>query len=205
MFKLSELGSWVLTNGFFLLSVNSKGSMKGNKWLVDHVVTTCLASLSSACQGVLISTTESSPEKPKLPLVIGFPLNTKGIEQSISSFDALCSELKDTEFLETGRQVQWGSKSLGGSASVPVLSGILILWVLISWWEWRENRTMLIGPSILSLPLQNQKLGEKDGVQPSYHRWLGNNWLLWGSEVLGCFHNNHLAKAYHRKRPSLVG
>lgn len=56
----------------------------------------------------LISTTELSPEKSKSSLVVRFPLNTKATEQSISSVDTLCPELKDIEFLETGGQVQQG-------------------------------------------------------------------------------------------------
>lgn len=46
--------------------------------------------------------------KSRLFPVGGFSLNTKAIEQNISSSDTLCPEFKDIKFLDAGRRVQRG-------------------------------------------------------------------------------------------------
>lgn len=53
--------------------------------------------------------------KSRLFPVGGFSLNTKAIEQNISSSDTLCPEFKDIMFLDAGRRVQRG----GGGGADP--------------------------------------------------------------------------------------
>jgi hypothetical protein len=119
---------------------------------------------------ILISTTELSSEESKLSPIVGFPLNTKATEQNISSFDALCSELKEIKFLETSGKVQQGT---------------ILVWLCFypsALWDtnpmsphflvYRKGKQIdgdwSQGPCLSHC--RTRSLGEEEGVQPSYHR-----------------------------------